>query len=117
MALDCAATEFFKDGNYVYEGEKKTRDPKTQAKYLAKLAGDYPIISIEDGMAEDDWDGWKTLTDLCRQQGAAGRRRSVRHQLGAPARRHQDGRGQLDPRQGEPDRLAIGNAGRGRDRA
>ena len=65
LALDCAATEFFKDGAYVYEGEKKTRDPKTQAKYLAKLAADYPIISIEDGMAEDDWDGWKALTDLC----------------------------------------------------
>ncbi len=65
LALDCAATEFFKDGAYVYEGEKKTRDPKTQAKYLAKLAGDYPIISIEDGMAEDDWEGWKYLTDLC----------------------------------------------------
>ena len=64
IALDCAATEFFKDGNYVYEGEKKTRDPKAQAKYLASLAADYPIISIEDGMAEDDWDGWKMLTDL-----------------------------------------------------
>ncbi|MBX3531093.1 MAG: phosphopyruvate hydratase [Rhizobiaceae bacterium] len=64
LALDCAATEFFKDGSYVYEGEKKTRDPKTQAKYLAKLAADYPIISIEDGMAEDDWEGWKMLTDL-----------------------------------------------------
>ncbi|MBN9251931.1 MAG: phosphopyruvate hydratase [Mesorhizobium sp.] len=64
LGLDCASTEFFKDGNYVYGGEKKTRDPKTQAKYLAKLAADYPIISIEDGMAEDDWDGWKALTDL-----------------------------------------------------
>ncbi|RCS24318.1 phosphopyruvate hydratase [Phyllobacterium salinisoli] len=64
IGLDCAATEFFKDGNYVYEGEKKTRDPKAQAKYLAKLAGDYPIISIEDGMSEDDWEGWKYLTDL-----------------------------------------------------
>ena len=64
LALDCASTEFFKDGNYVYEGEKKTRDPKAQAKYLAKLAADFPIISIEDGMAEDDWDGWKYLTDL-----------------------------------------------------
>ena len=63
LGLDCAATEFFKDGNYVYEGERKTRDSKAQAKYLAKLAADYPIISIEDGMAEDDWDGWKTLTD------------------------------------------------------
>jgi len=64
IALDCAATEFFKDGSYVYEGEKKTRDPKTQARYLAKLVADYPIVSIEDGMAEDDWDGWKILTDL-----------------------------------------------------
>ncbi|MBI1619563.1 phosphopyruvate hydratase [Aquamicrobium zhengzhouense] len=64
IALDCAATEFFKDGNYVYEGERKTRDPKAQAEYLAKLVADYPIISIEDGMAEDDWEGWKYLTDL-----------------------------------------------------
>ncbi|MBX3596325.1 MAG: phosphopyruvate hydratase [Rhizobiaceae bacterium] len=64
IALDCASTEFFKDGSYVYEGEKKTRDGKAQAKYLAKLAADYPIISIEDGMAEDDWEGWKILTDL-----------------------------------------------------
>ena len=64
LGLDCASTEFFKDGSYVYEGEKKTRDPKAQAKYLAKLAGDYPIVSIEDGMAEDDWEGWKYLTDL-----------------------------------------------------
>lgn len=64
LALDCAATEFFKDGAYVYEGERKTRDPKAQAKYLAKLVAGYPIVSIEDGMAEDDWDGWKALTDL-----------------------------------------------------
>ncbi|WP_420102486.1 phosphopyruvate hydratase [Bosea sp. (in: a-proteobacteria)] len=64
IALDCAATEFFKDGAYVYEGERKTRDPKAQAKYLAKLVGSYPIVSIEDGMSEDDWEGWKTLTDL-----------------------------------------------------
>jgi enolase len=63
LALDCAATEFFKNGSYVYEGEGKTRDPKTQAKYLAKLVGNYPIVSIEDGMAEDDWEGWKALTD------------------------------------------------------
>ncbi|CAB4325306.1 MULTISPECIES: phosphopyruvate hydratase [unclassified Brucella] len=64
LGLDCAATEFFKDGHYVYEGERKTRDPKAQAKYLAKLASDYPIVTIEDGMAEDDWEGWKYLTDL-----------------------------------------------------
>ena len=64
IALDCAATEFFKDGNYVYEGENKTRSPIEQAEYLAKLCASYPIISIEDGMAEDDWDGWKALTEL-----------------------------------------------------
>lgn len=64
IALDCAATEFFKDGAYVYEGERKTRDPKAQAKYLAKLVAGYPIVSIEDGMSEDDWEGWKALTDL-----------------------------------------------------
>lgn len=64
LALDCAATEFFKDGKYNYEGEGKVRSIDEQVKYLAKLAKDYPIISIEDGMAEDDWAGWKALTDL-----------------------------------------------------
>jgi enolase len=63
LALDCAATEFFKDGKYVYEGEGKTRTIEQQADYLAKLAKDYPIISIEDGLSEDDWDGWKQVTD------------------------------------------------------
>jgi enolase len=64
LALDCAATEFFEDGTYVYEGEGKKRSRQEQAKYLADLIGRYPIVSIEDGMAEDDWEGWKTLTDL-----------------------------------------------------
>ena len=64
LALDCAATEFFKDGKYVYEGEKKTRSISDQAKYLAELVKKYPIVSIEDGMSEDDMDGWKQLTDL-----------------------------------------------------
>ncbi|MGA0531311.1 phosphopyruvate hydratase [Hansschlegelia sp. KR7-227] len=65
IALDCAATEFFKKGKYVYEGEGVTRTPDEQAEYLAKLAKAYPIASIEDGMAEDDWDGWKAVTELC----------------------------------------------------
>jgi enolase len=64
LALDCAATEYYKDGNYVMAGEGKTLSSAENAAYLAALANDYPIISIEDGMAEDDWDGWKTLTDL-----------------------------------------------------
>jgi enolase len=63
LALDCAATEFFKDGAYHYEGEGVVRSPEEQARYLAKLAADYPIISIEDGMSEDDWHGWKLVTD------------------------------------------------------
>lgn len=64
LALDCAATEYYKDGNYVMAGEGKTLSSAENAAYLAALAKDYPIISIEDGMAEDDWDGWKALTDL-----------------------------------------------------
>jgi enolase 1/2/3 len=64
LALDCAATEFFKDGAYRYEGEGKSRNPQEQAAYLAGLVAAYPIASIEDGMAEDDWEGWKALTDL-----------------------------------------------------
>ena len=64
LALDPASTEFFKDGKYVYEGEGKTRSIAEQAKYLAELVGRYPIVSIEDGMAEDDFDGWKQVTDL-----------------------------------------------------
>ena len=63
LGLDCASTEFFKDGAYHYEGEGKKRSIDEQVKYLAKLSADYPIISIEDGMSEDDWAGWKQLTD------------------------------------------------------
>lgn len=64
IGLDCASTEFFKDGKYVYEGEGKTRSISEQARYLADLVGRYPIVTIEDGMSEDDMDGWKEITDL-----------------------------------------------------
>ena len=64
LGLDCAATELFKDGAYRYEGEGKTRSIEEQAKYLAGLVSAYPIATIEDGMSEDDWQGWKILTDL-----------------------------------------------------
>ena len=63
LALDCAVTDWFKDGTYHYEGEGTTRSIESQVDYLEKLVGAYPIVSIEDGMAEDDWDGWKLLTD------------------------------------------------------
>ena len=63
IGLDCAATEFFKNGAYNYHGEGKVRPIEEQVSYLAKLVSDYPIVSIEDGMSEDDWAGWKMLTD------------------------------------------------------
>jgi enolase len=64
IALDPASTEFFKNGAYIYEGEDKTRSVKEQAEYLATLTKKYPIVSVEDGMAEDDFEGWKAVTDL-----------------------------------------------------
>jgi len=63
LALDCAATEYYKDGKYELAGEGKSLTSEENADYLAELVNDYPIISIEDGMDEDDWDGWKALTD------------------------------------------------------
>ena len=64
LALDSASTEFYKDGIYDLAGESKKLDGQGMAEYLADLCAAYPIVSIEDGMAEDDWDGWKALTDL-----------------------------------------------------
>ncbi len=63
LALDCAASEFYKDGTYVLAGEGKSFDSAGFADYLAGLCERYPIVSIEDGMDESDWDGWKILTD------------------------------------------------------
>jgi enolase len=64
LALDCASTEYFKKGKYEMEGEGRTLSPEAHAKYLADLVARYPIVSIEDGMSEDDFEGWKALTDL-----------------------------------------------------
>jgi enolase len=63
LALDCAATEFYKNGKYALAGEGKTLDSAGMVKYLAGLVSRFPIVSIEDGMAEDDWQGWKALSD------------------------------------------------------
>ncbi|MBV9571623.1 MAG: phosphopyruvate hydratase [Alphaproteobacteria bacterium] len=62
LALDPASSEFFKDGKYVLEGERRTLDPAGMVKVYEELCGRYPIVSIEDGMAEDDWDGWAEIT-------------------------------------------------------
>lgn len=64
IALDPACTEYYEDGKYNMTGEGKVLSPKEHAEYMADLANRYPIVSIEDGMAEDDWEGWKILTDL-----------------------------------------------------
>ena len=64
LALDCASTEYYVDGKYEMKGEGKSLTSAENAQYLADLCNDYPIISIEDGMAEDDWEGWKLLTDM-----------------------------------------------------
>jgi enolase len=64
LALDCASTEYFKNGKYELEGEGKSLSPEAHAKYLADLVARYPIISIEDGMSEDDFEGWRALTDI-----------------------------------------------------
>ena len=63
LALDCAATEYYDEGKYVLSGEQKKLSSAENVDYLAALCADYPIISIEDGMSEDDWDGWKMLTE------------------------------------------------------
>jgi enolase len=63
LALDCAATEFFKDGRYELAGEGKSLGPEEMARHLEGLCQNYPIASIEDGMAEDDWEGWRALTE------------------------------------------------------
>jgi enolase len=63
LALDPAASEFYRDGKYILSGEGKTLSPPEMVDYYADLVERYPIVSIEDGMAEDDWDGWKLLTD------------------------------------------------------
>nr|WP_047167659.1 phosphopyruvate hydratase [Sphingomonas sp. Y57] len=68
LALDCAATEFFKDGVYDFHGEGVKRSPAEMADYLADLCARYPIVSIEDGMGEDDFEGWKILTDKIGQK-------------------------------------------------
>ena len=113
LALDCAATEFFKGGKYEMKGEGKSLDSGGMAKYLAGLVARYPVVSIEDGMSEDDWDGWKALTDAvgakCQLVGDdLFVTNTERLRQG-----HQGGHRQLDPGQGQPDRLAVGDAGCG----
>ena len=86
LALDVAASEFCEKGKYTFEGKK--RSSKQMTDYYADLVSSYPIVSIEDPLDEDDWDGWKTITDRARRQDPDRRRRPVRHQRRAPQPRH-----------------------------
>ena len=109
IALDPAASEFYDKDKKKYVFKKSDKSEHSSAemvKFWADWVRQYPIVSIEDGLAEDDWDGWKMLTDEAGQQDPAGRRRSVRHQRRAPAARHRRRRRQFDPDQGQPDRHA-----------
>ena len=91
-------------------GEGKELTPDEMVDYWVRLVDTYPIVSIEDGMAEDDWDGWAALTAARRRAGAARRRRPVRHQRGATAAGDRPGRRQRRARQGQPDRHAHRDA-------
>ena len=119
IALDPASSEFFEDGGkYVFaRSDKKARTADEMVNSTPTGSIAYPIVSIEDGLAEDDWAGWKTLTTRARRQDATGRRRSLCHQYQAARARHQRRHRQFDPHQGEPDRHADRDTRRDRDRA
>ncbi len=117
IALDPATSEFYEDGAYVLEQRgPHASAPRRWPPTGRRSATRYPIVSLEDGMAEDDWDGWKPLTESARRARPARRRRPLRHQPRAPAPRHRARRRQLDPGQGQPDRHADRDARRDRDR-
>ena len=104
LAMDVAAREFFEDGSYAFEGGTKSADEMTA--YYADLVASYPIVSIEDPLDEDDWDGWKAITDQLGDQDPDRRRRPVRHQRRAAAARHRRRPGQRAAGEGQPDRHA-----------
>ncbi len=104
IALDPAASEFFNTEKKTYSFDGKDISSAELVDIYAKWVDKYPICSIEDGCAEDDWEGWKLLTDRARQQDPACRRRSFRHQHQAPAAGHRRGHCQQHSHQGQPDR-------------
>ena len=114
IALDPATSELYRDGRYELTGEGRTLQPGELADLWVGWLDRYPIVSIEDGMAEDDWDGWRALTDAARQPRAARRRRPVRHEHRAARDGDRPRRGELGPHQGQPDRHADRDARHGR---
>ena len=110
LGLDPAASEFHRPAGYVYAGQDRRLSAEEQVDYLAALTRAYPILSIEDGMAEDDPAGWKMLTERVGRQLPAGRRRCVLHQSAPVRAGHRAGPGQCHPGQAQPDRHADGDA-------
>ena len=106
IAMDPATSEVYRDGRYHLTGEGKVLGPDEMVEYWTRLVDTYPIVSIEDGMAEDDWDGWQAADRGHRRPGPARRRRPVRHQRPAAAPGHRARRRQLGADQGQPDRHA-----------
>ena len=114
LALDPASSEFFDkaSGNYVFKkSDKSEKSSEEMVNFYADWVRQYPIISIEDGLAEDDWKGWQLLTEKLGGTRPTGRRRYLRDQHGAAAARHRRGRGQFDSDQAEPDRHGERDAG------
>ncbi len=115
LGLDVASSEFFAGGSYTLESEDRKFSSAEFVDFLAELVGRYPIVSIEDGMAENDWDGWALLSRRLRRQGAARRRRFVRHEHGDPEAGHRQENREQHPDQAESDRDADRDAGRDHD--
>ena len=119
LALDCAARELYKDGKYTFKKSGAGTQRRRGHGRAVREAGStkYPIVSIEDGLAEDDWDGWEAAHRSDRRPLPARRRRPVRDEHRAPRARHRERRRELDPHQGEPDRHAHRDARGDRDGA
>jgi len=116
FAIDCAASEFYVDGKYVLAGEGLTLDAVGMVAYLEDLVGRYPIVSIEDACAEDDWDGWEAAHRHARRPHPVGRRRPVvRSPTSSAWRAASRGQGitTRHPGEGQPDRHPVGDVGDG----
>ena len=117
LGLDVASSEFFKNGEYHLESEDRKFSSAEFADFLEDLVARYPIVSIEDGMAENDWDGWQHLSTRAARQDPARGRRPVRHEHGDPEARYREEDREQHPDQAEPDRHADRDARSDRDGA
>ena len=113
LALDAAASEFYRDGAYRLAGEGRTEDAGGMIAWYEDLLGRYPIASIEDGLAEDDWAGWAALTPAAGEARSARRQRPLRHRRSPPQTRHRGRRSRRHPGQAQPGGHAEGDAGDG----